>query len=234
MIMEIRQLKAEFLLRNAEYRKQAEEIQNWAGRIPPGQRWTVEQLTEFAKFRRRWSVPHSNVEKLLSQPFGKNSFSMGDLGITLLSPPSAELLVLAIDLRSDIDEALAEIRRWVQTARDERKETGSWQAFRYGPEYVKELRDALSAYDLWKEGKTIAEIRDELFPEFRDVSSANDEEWRGVDQDLDPDSGTKKARRRRDLARQLIEEEKYKEILPFDAERSDLVEQFWREVGIEM
>lgn len=221
LIGEIRTLKGEFLLRIPAYREQAASVQRlFRRRNASPQRkgrvrnWTAQQMKGYMALHGRWGPLYAAPENLLSHPLGSpGTISTSVLGLLQLSLDSV-LLVVALDLRSDLDAIEQELRKWFQAARQVRR-TDRVRPLRYGPEYVHELREALRAWDLWEQGTTEREIAEDLFPGFQ------------------KESALKRARGRLKLAREMIEQEKYREILPLESEERRLRREFWTSTGRE-
>ncbi|MFN8179087.1 MAG: DUF2285 domain-containing protein [bacterium] len=222
LLVDLRQVKGECLLRIAEYRREAEAMQKRLLRARRrSKRWTEEDLDDgfaLSALAQKWGISSANANSLLTHPFGRRMFSTSDIGIVLLSPPSSPLFVVGIDLRADLDGVETWLRKLIQVHRKQRKKEQHESTFRYGPAYVESVREALRAWDLEQDGKTVKEIREALFPGARELSL---------------ESNRKKVRERLALARHLIEERGYREILPLQSEQFRFTEEFCRSVGFD-
>lgn len=204
----MRGIKGKCMLRNARFQEELASVIEDRPTLDEYQTWNGERQLAFEErfntFARKWDCD--------ADAWSASEMPAGDPRLTPatfseLSPPHSRVLVVAIDLGHDVETLMPPLQRWITTCRralaEERKRHAEdpptdWQEYRYGPNGVLILEEALVVWDRWQNGEKPSAIAADLYPG-------------------DAAAGYRMILRRFKLAQQMIEGEGYRDILPLNA-----------------
>lgn len=208
VLRRMREIKGKCMLRNARFLEELASAIEGRPTLDEFQTWSGErQLAfegRFSTFAREWDCD-ADAWSASEAPAGDPRLTPATF--SQLSPPYSRVLVVAIDLGHDVETLIPPLRRWIATCRralaEERKRHAEdpptdWEEYRYGPNRVLILEEALDVWDRTRNGEEPSKIAADLYPG-------------------DPDAGYRTVLRRLKLAQRMIEEEGYRDILPLNA-----------------
>jgi hypothetical protein len=203
--------KEQLMLRNSRFKVEAaqfdaqvptpEEFKTWSG----AKQMELEAAGD--AFARRWGCGLCDAWTATKAPFGGGRYAPP--AFVDLSAPGSPILVVALDLRHDADFVFPQLRKWFVAGKRVARESRSsgrgfqrpspWAEYRYGPVLVAILEEAIRVWDMRKAGKGMTAIARELLPTTPlEVALA-------------------RCKRRYARARQMIDREGFRDILPFTA-----------------